>query len=133
MPRSAAVASNLIPLPSAAPSPLMADLAWWSDTLRAKNRSGATIESYRLTLATFDRFLADQGYPRSTDEISRQHVQAFIVDQLGKHSAGTANTRYAGLRAFFSFAITEEIIETTPMRGMEAPSMPIDPTEPYWV
>lgn len=127
MPRAAA-AANVIPLPNAAPSQLMSDLAWWSDTLRAKNRSAATIESYRLTLATFDRFLHEHGYPRSTDEITRQHVQAFITDQLGKHSAGTANTRYAGLRAFFSFAVAEDIIEKTPMRGMEAPSMPIDPT-----
>lgn len=53
-----AAATNLIPLPNAAPSQMMADLAWWSDTLRAKNRSGATIESYRLTLATLDRFLS---------------------------------------------------------------------------
>ncbi len=127
MPRSAA-ATNLIPLPNAAPSQLMADLAWWSDALRAKNRSGATIESYALTLATFDRFLAEHGYPRSTDEITRQHVQAFVIDQLGKHSAGTANTRYAGLRAFFSWAIAEEIIEATPMRNMEAPSMPREAT-----
>ena len=41
-----------------------------------------------------------------------------MTDQLGKHSAGTANTRYAGLRAFFNFAVNEEIIEKTPIRGL---------------
>jgi site-specific recombinase XerD len=87
MPR-AATASNVVPLPNAAPSPLMSDMAWWADVLRAKNRSGATIESYRLTLSTFDRFLSDRGYPRATDEITRQHVQQFITDQRGKDSAG---------------------------------------------
>ncbi|MBI2762385.1 MAG: site-specific integrase [Chloroflexi bacterium] len=127
MPRSA-VATNLMPLPNAVQLQLMADLSWWSDTLRAKNRSGATIESYRLTLATFDRFLSAHGYPRATAQITRQMVQAFIMDQLGKHSAGTANTRYAHLGAFFLFSVAEEIIEKTPVRGMEAPSMPIDPT-----
>ena len=131
MPRSnastGALAPNIVALPNAAPSQLMSDLQWFADTLRAKNRSAQTIESYRLTLATFDRFLGDNGYPCDTPSITRQAVQAFITDQLGKHSAGTANTRYAGLRAFFNFAMAEEIIEKTPMRGMQAPTTPTEP------
>jgi site-specific recombinase XerD len=126
MPRSSA-ANNLIALPSAAPSQLMSDFQWFGDTLRARNSSPSTVESYRLTLATLDRFLADRGYPRSTAEITRPMLQAFMTDQLGKHSAGTANTRYAGLRAFFNFAVNEEIIEKTPMRGMSAPTKPTEP------
>lgn len=126
MPRSAL--ATVIPLPSAAPSQLMSDLSFWCDDLRARNKSAATIESYTLTLSTFERFLLDRGYPVETSEITRQHVQQFMTDQLGKHSAGTANTRFAGLRAFFAFLVAQEELERTPMRGMVAPSMPIDPT-----
>src|SRR4051795_3440557 len=95
-----ALASNLVPLPNAAPSQLMSDFQWFADTLRAQNRSPMTIESYRLTLATLDRFLTDHGHARDTPSVTRANVQSFITDQLGKHSAGTANTRYAGLRAY---------------------------------
>jgi hypothetical protein len=58
-------------------------MEWFADTLRAKNRSTQTIESYRLTLATFDRSLADSGQPRDTAQVTRPMVQAFITDQLG--------------------------------------------------
>ena len=113
--------NNLIALPSAAPSQLMSDFQWFADTLRARNSSPSTVESYRLTLATLDRFL---GRPRAPAKhwrrSTRAMLQAFMSDQLGKHSAGTANTRYAGLRAFFNFAVNEEIVEKTPMRGMQA-------------
>lgn len=122
-----ALATNIVALPNAAPSQLMSDFQWFADTLQAQNRSKMTIESYRLTLDTSDRYLADEGLTRDTASVVRANVQGFITDQLSKHTAGTANSRYAGLRAFFNFAVAEEIIEKTPMRGMHAPSMPQEP------
>ena len=122
--------ATLIPHPSAQPSNLMSAFLYWKDVLVSENRSPLTIESYRLTLATFDGFLAERGHSREVDEITKADVQAFIADQLGKHSAGTANTRFAGVRAFFSFASDSDrgdIIDTSPMAGMRAPSMPTNP------
>jgi site-specific recombinase XerD len=120
-------ASNLVMLPNAAPSQLMSDYQWFADTLRSQNRSPQTIESYLQTLDAFDRYLDSLGVVPSTVTVTRQHVQGFITDQLTRNSAGTANTRFAGLRAFFNFTVKEEIIERTPMRGMTAPSMPTEP------
>src|SRR5450759_4694751 len=128
MPRSSlAFATNIVQMPNAAPSQLMSDYQWFADTLRSQNRSPQTIESYRQTLDAFDRYLDGQGLIRSTVEVTRAHVQGFVTDQLTRNSAGTANTRYAGLRAFFNFAVSEEIIEKTPMRGMHSPTMPTEP------
>lgn len=59
-----ALATNIVQMPNAAPSQLMSDFQWFGDTLRSQNRSPHTIESYRLTLDTFDRYLESQGLAR---------------------------------------------------------------------
>ena len=54
----------------------MPDFQWFADTLRAQNRSPMTIESYRLTLDTFDRLLGEKGHARDTASVTRAQVQA---------------------------------------------------------
>ncbi len=48
-------------------------------SLRAGNKSTATIKTYLAALAQFSRFLAEQGMPRTLRAIRREHVESFIV------------------------------------------------------
>lgn len=46
-------------------------------SLRAGNKSPATIKTYLAALASFSRFLASRGMPRVLRAIRREHVEAF--------------------------------------------------------
>jgi len=46
-------------------------------SLRAGNKSPATIKTYLAALASFSRFLAERGMPRVLRSIRREHVEAF--------------------------------------------------------
>src|SRR6266704_1289112 len=48
-------------------------------SLRAGNKSPATIKTYLAALASFSRFLAERGMPRVLRAIRSEHVESFIV------------------------------------------------------
>ena len=56
--------------------------------------------------------------------ISREHVGAFIEDQLARHSAATAGVRYSSLRAFFNWLAEEGEVKASPMARMRKPKPP---------
>jgi len=62
--------------------------------------------------------------PTEVDRISREHVEAFIADQLARWRSKTAQVRYGGLRQFFRWALEEGEITTSPMANMRPPSVP---------
>ncbi|MDP1804776.1 MAG: hypothetical protein Q8K72_06405, partial [Acidimicrobiales bacterium] len=51
----------------------------WRLSLRAANRSPATIKTYLDAATRFDAFLAEHGMPSSLEGIRREHVEAFLV------------------------------------------------------
>jgi len=53
--------------------------------------------------------------------IRREHVEAFIGWLLSRFHASTAANRYAGLRAFFGWAVDEGEIKDSPMAKMRKP------------
>lgn len=92
-------------------------------SLLAANRSPATIRIYLVSLHQFARFLAEQGMPTAAPHIAREHVEAFVVDVLNRSSAGTAETRYRGVKAFFRWAVEEGEIKQSPMANMKPPTL----------
>ena len=93
----------------------------WRRTLAAENRSPATLDTYLRTVRLFVQVLDVQGMPRDIEAIRREHCEAFVQDQLDRHSASTANTRYRGLQRFFGWAEEEGEIDASPMRRMRPP------------
>ena len=93
----------------------------WRRTLAAENKSPATLDTYLRTVRLFVDFLDAQGMPRDLAAIRREHCAAFVQDQLDRHTASTANTRYRGLQRFFRWAEDEGEIEISPMRRMRPP------------
>lgn len=62
--------------------------------------------------------------PTVLEAIARGHVEAFIVDLLARGRPATAHNRYAGLQAFFRWALEEGLVADSPMARMRPPKIP---------
>ena len=54
-------------------------------------------------------------------------MREFINDQLSKHKASSAATRYRSLQAFFKWLVVEGEIQESPMARMRPPAIPDEP------
>lgn len=97
-------------------------------SLRAANRSPATIKTYLAGLENFTRFLAEHGMPQALRAIRREHIEAYIVSlqEAGQRPA-TVSIAYRSLQPFFRWAIEEGEIEISPMARMKPPIVPETP------
>ena len=93
-------------------------------SLLAENKSDATVESYGRAVRLLGEFLQDGGMPTGVVSVRREHLEAFVTDQIGRHSASTANTRYRAVQQFFKWLEEEGEIELTPLVNMRPPRMP---------
>jgi hypothetical protein len=62
-------------------------------SLRARNRSPKTIKSYCDSVALLDAFLTARALPTAVDQITREHLELFITDQLEQWTPSTIATR----------------------------------------
>lgn len=56
--------------------------------------------------------------------ISREHVEAFITDQLARLAPASAANRYSSLRPFFNWLVEVGQIKASPMARMRKPKLP---------
>jgi site-specific recombinase XerD len=103
------------------------DVASFGRHLRAANLSPRTIQSYLEAVSLLGRYLAEHDLPAATAAIRREHLEAFIGDILDRFKASTAHNRYAGIQAFFRWALVEELIAVSPMARMRPPKIPEAP------
>jgi site-specific recombinase XerD len=96
-------------------------------SLRARNRSPKTIRSYVQSAHLLDAFLAERGMPTTVDAIRREHVEAFIEDQLARWTPSTAASRYRYVQQFFRWLEEEGEITTSPMARMRPPAVAEEP------
>jgi hypothetical protein len=71
-------------------------------TLEAENKSPRTIEAYTDAVRLLATYGQAHGHPLLAGELRREHIQAFIADQLSRWKPATAHNRYRGLHAFSS-------------------------------
>ncbi len=107
--------------------PLERDIASFARHLRAANLSPKTVRTYLEATGQFTRFLADNGRPTRIEELRREDLEAFVEALLTRYSAATAHNRYAGLQAFFRWALEEELVDVSPMARMRPPKVPERP------
>jgi integrase/recombinase XerC len=98
-------------------------------TLEAENKSPRTIEAYTDAVRLLATYCQAHGHPLIASELEREHIQAFIADQLARWKPATAHNRYRGLHAFFKWAVAEGDLEASPMDGMRPPQLPEQPVE----
>jgi site-specific recombinase XerD len=95
----------------------------WDRRLRARNRSEKTIRGYRETVQPFLQFLRCHEMPTAVGEVKREHVEAFIADQLVRWKPTTALTRHQALRQFFLYVVDEGELTDSPMARMKPPNI----------
>ena len=117
------MARNLTTDPSIASLDIQTDAASFRRHLNASNLSPRTVQSYLEAVDLFTRYLSEQGMPTTLPAIRREHVEAFIESLLERFKPSTAANRYAGLRAFFKWAVDEGEIKDSPMAKMRKPKM----------
>ena len=62
--------------------------------------------------------------PTDVSSITREHIEAFLVDVIERRSPATAEARYRGLRGFFSGARPKARSLRRPMAKMQPPRFP---------
>jgi site-specific recombinase XerD len=95
--------------------------------LRAENKSPRTIESYTEAVRRLHDFLTVRGMPVAIASITREHVEAFMEDQLSRLAASSARSRYASLRQFFQWTVEDGERTDSPMppRPPKVPDQPV--------
>ncbi|MBA2380704.1 MAG: tyrosine-type recombinase/integrase [Chloroflexi bacterium] len=98
-------------------------------SLRAANKAPATIKAYLDAVARLDGFLEVHGMPRAVGAIHREHVEAFVEDQLARLKPASAANRYRSLQQFFRWLVDEGEITSSPMARMKPPTIPETPPD----
>lgn len=95
----------------------------WMIHLEARNRSPATRELYRHITLDLAAFLHEQGLPTAVEQLTRAHMQAYLIDQLRLHpGTSTPVTKHNVLAAWMHWLLDEEIISHSPMQGVAQPT-----------
>ncbi len=112
--------------PITAAGDIVVNIESFARHLRAENLSPRTQQTYTESCRQLARYLADQGMPKHVADISREHLEAFITDLLGRWKPATANNRFRGLQSFFKWLLEEGEIRDNPMARMKPPRVPED-------
>jgi site-specific recombinase XerD len=99
----------------------------WTRHLRAANAAPRTIQSYLEAVEQFRDFLIDKGMPTDVSSITREHVESYLEDVLGKWKPTTALARYKSLQQFFRWLVDEGEITVSPIARMRPPKVPEQP------
>jgi site-specific recombinase XerD len=103
--------------------PIDTYLTSWKRSLRARNRSARTIQSYVETVEQFAAW-AEIDDPTT---VTRADIDAWIGHLLDTSSPATAALRFRSLKVFFNWLANEEEIPVSPMAKMAAPTVPEKP------
>lgn len=95
----------------------------WERSLRARNRSPRTVQSY---LESARQFLDYAGLVDPT-KATREQIEDFIEHLVENRSPATAALRYRSLRVLFVWLEEEGEIESNPMRRLHPPKVPEKP------
>lgn len=99
----------------------------WARSLRARNRSGATIDSYRADV----RHLLDHlGPGAEVDTVTRRQIEDFLAAGLDRGLApATVARRFRSLQQLYRWLHDEGEIDVNPMAAMEPPRVQVQPPD----
>jgi site-specific recombinase XerD len=96
---TAARASDSVPLAALLPS--------WELALRASGKSPKTIRSYTDSVRKLGAYLASAGLTDDVESTGPPEVRAFLVSEIERTSATSAQVHYRNLRVYFGWLIRE--------------------------
>lgn len=97
--------------------------------LDATNVTPRTKEIYLGAAEFLARFLRETGMPTDVAHIHREHVEAFIADQLRQWKPATAANKYRSLQQLFKWLAEVGEIRESPMARMKPPRVPEQPVD----
>ena len=103
---------------------LASNVASYARHLRAANLSPQTRRAYLGALTQLAAFLGERGMPTDVAAIRREHLEAFVEDQLARLRPASAANRYASMRPFFAWLVEEGELRESPMARMRKPKVP---------
>ena len=89
----------------------------WARSLKARNRSPRTVQSYLESAEQLISYLRRTGMPTAVTDLTREHIEAFLADLQGKVKPGSVAVRYRSLKQLFRWLADEAEIATTPWLG----------------
>ncbi|MBI3749320.1 MAG: tyrosine-type recombinase/integrase [Chloroflexi bacterium] len=99
--------------------------------LAAERKAAKTIKLYRTAAEDLARFLRDHGRNTAVADITRDDMEAFLIDlqhrttRYGTPTApATLNQTFRSLQAFFLYLVKDEEVTDTPLKNIERPTIP---------
>ena len=74
----------------------------WTLALRSESKAPKTISGYLQPLTAFTTWLDANNLIVDVEDVARDDVRGFLVQQVETRAAWTALSRYKGLRLFFN-------------------------------
>lgn len=108
---------------SSVPGDLRSRAASFRRFLVASNLSPLTVKTYGEAMSVFIDFLVERSMPMTVKGVGREHIEAFITNQLERWKPATAANRYRGVQRFFAWLVEEGELATSPMAKMRPPKV----------
>ena len=87
-----------------------------------RNRSLATVSSYRKDLEAFQKFFQAMESSLSWANIDADLVRDWMAEMMNEgHRATSINRRLSALRSFYRFAIARKLVTSDPVHGIVGP------------
>lgn len=99
----------------------------WARSLKARNRSPRTVQSYLESAEQLISYLRHTGMPTAVTHLTREHIEAFLADLQGKVKPGSVAVRYRSLKQLFRWLADEGEVSSDPMARMRPPHVPDQP------
>lgn len=92
----------------------------------AGNKSDLTIKGYVSSIKQFIAYLEGEGMSTLVGDITTRHIRMFLahLSASGKQST-TIVTRWCGIRAYFKFAVEQEILDADPSVKVVKPDLKV--------
>lgn len=87
-----------------------------------RNRSLATVSSYRKDLEVFQKFVQAQGSTLSWADVDADLVRDWMAEMMNEGQRATSiNRRLSALRSFYRFALARNLVKSDPVQGVVGP------------
>jgi site-specific recombinase XerD len=99
-------------------------LGSWQRSLRARNRSQATIGNYAHAVRIFTAWSAEHSHPTDPTDQTSGDIEAWFAHQLEHGAASSSvNLRFACLRQWFGWLVEEDELDVSPMAKLKPPKL----------
>jgi uncharacterized membrane protein YeaQ/YmgE (transglycosylase-associated protein family) len=117
--RGSTTVSQAAIAPIQPPDTIAVNLAAFLRSLPAEHKSEKTIETYRQAVVQLAAFLAGQRLPDEVRDLRREHIEAWMIELLGRSKPATVNNRENG-----GVLSAQADHRTLNRVGLSAPSVP---------